>query len=212
MTAETLTADVALKTLESARADTVRLAAPLSQEQLDFAQRPGRWSIGEVLDHLLLAEALYRGEIARLVALTRAGQRPYLKRTFNDINVSPLFIPDAMLPWLEMPLTLMSRLVPDVVRDLVIEFPFVPTRNPDRATPRPRRTGVELRSGLLSSLAETRTLIATNADLDLGAMVSEHPVTGPSGVPQILAFLARHERRHQRQIDGVRSDRRFPAP
>jgi uncharacterized damage-inducible protein DinB len=211
MTARVSTAGEAFRSLELARAQTVRLAAPLSQPQLDFTPRAGRWSIGEVLDHLLLAEGLYRGEILQLVELARAGRRPYLRRTFNDINVSPLFLPDALLSWLETPFTIMNHFVPDALRDFVTEFPFVPTRNPDRATPRPRRAGIELRSGLLSSMADTRAIITANADLDFGAMVSEHPLTGPSTVPQILAFLARHERRHQTQIAGVSGDRRFPS-
>ena len=206
-----LTVGESLKSLEAARSRSVSLAAPLSQAQLDFAPRAGRWSIGEVLDHLMLAEEMYRGEIAQLVQLARAGRRPYLRRTFDDFNVSPLFLPDAVLSWLDTPLTIMNHFVPDAVRDLVTEFPIVPTRNSDRATPRPRRGATELRTGLLSSLAETRALITTNADLDFSTMVSEHPLTGPSDVPQILSFLARHEQRHRVQIDGVRADRRFPS-
>ena len=37
-----------LNAFAAARADTLALLAPLSQAQLDFAPRPGRWSIGEV--------------------------------------------------------------------------------------------------------------------------------------------------------------------
>lgn len=205
------TVDESLASLESARAQTVRLAAPLSQPQLDFSPAARQWSIGEVLDHLRLAEALWRREIAELVRLARAGRRPYLRRTFDDVNVSPFFLPNAILPWLDAPLTFVNRIMPDAIRDLATEVPFLPTRNPDGATPRPRRPGAELRGALLSSLAETRALIASNADLDFGAMVSEHPLTGPTSVPQILAFLARHERRHRAQIERVRADRRFPS-
>ena len=43
----------------TARAATVRLVAPLNQAQLDFSPQAGTWSIGEILDHLLLVEALY---------------------------------------------------------------------------------------------------------------------------------------------------------
>ena len=200
-----------LNELASARAGTLRLVAPMSQAQLDFSPQPGRWSIGEVVDHLLLAEAMYRGEIARLIEMKRAGQRPYLKRSFDDINVSPLHLPDIVLPWLAVPFTVMNYFVPAMVRELMTEYAVLPVRNPDRATPRARRVGSELRAGLVSSMAETRALFLSNADLDFREMISEHPLAGASDVPHVLRFLARHELRHQSQIGRVKADRRFPA-
>ena len=195
----------------SARADTLRLVAPLAQSHLDFSPGPDRWSIGEVVDHLILVEQMYRGEIAGLIALTRAGRRPYIKRAFTDINVSPLRLPDVVLPWLAVPLTVMNCFVPAIVREMATEYGLLPSRNPDRATPRPRRPGDELRGALLSSLSETRALLAANADLDFRQMISEHPLTGASDVPHVLRFLARHERRHQSQIGRIKADRMFPA-
>lgn len=200
----------ALAALSAARAQTLAALAPLSQAQLDFSPRPGRWSIGEVADHLLLTEGLYRGEIERLVALARAGRRPYLKRSFDDINVAPLHLPGPVLSWLQLPLTVMNSVMPELVRSFVTEFPVLPTRNPDRATPRPGRPGAELRAALARSLADTRGLVEANKDLDFAAMISEHPLTGASDVPQILRFLSLHERRHQRQMERVRSGPRFP--
>jgi len=106
---------------------------------------------------------------------------------------------------------MMSRAMPDLVRRLVTEFPLVPTRNPDRATPLRGRNANDLRTDLARSLADTRALLAANADLDFSRMISEHPLTGAADVPRMLAFLAQHERRHQSQIDRVRRDRRFPV-
>ena len=194
----------------SARARTLRTVASLTQAQLDFSVRAGQWSIGEVLDHLLLVEALYRGEIVQLVELKRAGRPAYLKRSFTHMNGSPFYLPDVVLSWLDVPLGIVNRFIPDAVRDLVTEYPIVPVRNPDGATPRPRRPGPDLRGELVSSLAETRALITANADLDYSQMVSEHPLLGANDVGRMLAFLARHERRHDKQIDRVRTDRRFP--
>ena len=200
----------ALAALSAARAQTLAALAPLSQAQLDFSPRPGRWSIGEVADHLLLAEGLYRDEIERLVALARAGRRPYLKRSFDDINVAPLHLPTPLLSWLQLPLSVMTSVMPEQVRSFVTEFPVLPTRNPDRATPRHGRPGAELRAALARSLADTRGLVEANKDLDFARMISEHPLTGASDVPQILRFLSLHERRHQGQMERVRSDPRFP--
>jgi hypothetical protein len=75
-----------LTELESARAQTLGMAEPLSQMQLDYTSRPDAWSIGEILDHLVLAEALYRGEMARLIDLARAGRRPYLHRSTRSMS------------------------------------------------------------------------------------------------------------------------------
>ena len=200
----------ALAALSAARAQTLAALAPLSQAQLDFSPGPGRWSIGEIADHLRLAEELYRDEIARLVALARAGNRPYLKRSFEDINVAPLRLPTPVLSWLSVPFSLMSRVLPDQVLSFVTEFPVLPTRNPDRATPRPGRPGAELRAALARSLADTRALVEANGDLDFARLISEHPLTGASDAPQILRFLSLHERRHQGQMERVRSDPRFP--
>lgn len=200
----------ALAAMVAVRAQTFAFLAPLSQPQLDFTPGPRRWSIGEVADHLLLAEGLYREEIERLVALARAGRRPYLRRTFDDVNVAPLYLPTAVLTLFQAPLTLMSRVMPDQVRSLVTLFPLVPTRNPDRATPRHGRPGPELRGALARSIAETRAVVEDNADLDFSRMFSDHPLTGESSVPQTLRFLSLHERRHQAQMERVRSSSRFP--
>jgi uncharacterized damage-inducible protein DinB len=200
-----------LTAFASARAATITRLAPLSQAQLDFSPRPGRWSIGEVADHLRLSESLWRAEVSRLVALARAGRPPVLTHAFADINAAPLHIPDTILSLLELPLGIMTRFVPDAVMGVLMEFPIVPTRNPDAATPRPRRRGDELRSELTAALDQTRQLIEGNGDLDFERMVSEHPLMGANNVPAVLVLLTRHERRHQGQIDAVMRDARFPG-
>jgi len=200
-----------LQEYASARALTVAAVVPLSQAQLDFRARPDTWSVGEIADHLLLAEALYRGEVEALVALARAGQPTYRKHSFADVNVSPLFLPDAVLSALEVPLACVNRLMPESVRSFVTEFPLLPTRNPTFATPRPGRPAAELKADLAESMAKTRALIEANADLDFEQLVSEHPVTGRTTVAQILGFLALHERRHQGQMEGVRQVPAFPT-
>ena len=192
------------------RAATLAKLERLSQAQLDFSARRGRWSIGEVAEHLRLAEHLWRDEVGRLVALARAGKPARLKHTFAEINVSPLHIPDAVLSMLETPFTLMNRFVPDSVIGFVTEFPILPTRNPDFATPRPGLLKAELLAGLRAGIDQTRRLIDDNADLDFVRMTTEHPLMGANTVPQVLNFLALHERRHHAQMNHVSADSRFP--
>jgi uncharacterized damage-inducible protein DinB len=196
--------------LASARADTLRLVATLTQVQVDFSPRPGSWSIGEVLDHLLRAEGLYRDEIHRLIELKRAGRKPYLHRSFSDVNVRPAFLPAAFMPLLEIPFSVMSAFIPDVVVDAMTEIPFVAVKNPDAATPQARRGAPELQGELAKSIDDTRQLLERNADLDMTELVFSHPFTGFSNVPRVLRFLAMHERRHQGQIARVKSAPNFP--
>ena len=79
-----------LRAFESTRRITVASLEPLGQEQLDFNPAARQWSLGEIADHLLKSEGLYRGEIERLIGRVRAGDSPYVKYTFKDIDVRPL--------------------------------------------------------------------------------------------------------------------------
>ena len=201
---------MSLGDLAAARAQTLRLVGVLTQPQVDFSPHQGTWSIGEVLDHLLRAEHMYRSEIKALIDLKRAGREPYLRRTFADVNVGPAFLPRPFLPLIEIPMTLMSAFMPDMVVDALTEHALVPVRNPDIATPQARRDVGELRGALASSVDETRLLLEANQDLDLSQLVTSHPMTGSSNVPRILRFLAMHERRHHSQITRVLSHPVFP--
>ncbi len=196
--------------LASARAQTLWLVATLTQPQVDFSPRPDSWSIGEVLDHLLRAEDLYRSEIHHLIDLKRTGRQPYVRRTFADVNVRPAFLPRPLLPLLDIPFSMMSAFMPDALIDTLTQIPIVPVRNPDVATPRARRNVSELRGDLAQSIDETRLLLEGNADIDMRQLVSSHPFTGTSNVPRILRFLAMHERRHHTQVNRVRSEPKFP--
>ncbi len=210
MTSAVAAVEQRLQGFGGVRAQTLATIAPLSQAQFDFSPRQGRWSIGEIVDHLRLSELLWRDEIRRLVELARAGRPAYLRRSFADVNVSPLHIPTAVLSMLETPLGFVNRFVPDAVIGMITEFPILPTRNPDAATPRAHRPSAELADDLRAAFAETRALIHDNRDLDFSTMVSEHPLMGANDVAHILMFLARHERRHQSQIAAVRSESPFP--
>ena len=59
-----------LELFRTVRIATLGLAAELTDQQAAFSPGPDRWSIGEVLDHILLAEQLYR-------AWSIIGNKPY---------------------------------------------------------------------------------------------------------------------------------------
>ena len=190
--------DAALGGLAAVRALTLRTVAPLTQQQLEFSPRAGRWSIGEVLDHILLAEAAYRAEISLLIDLKRGGQRPHIARSFADMNGAPFHLPDLVMSWLAVPLGIMNQFIPDALRDLAVEYAIVPVRNPDQATPRPRRPGADLRAELVSSPEAMRALIASNADLDFhtdsadAVMLTCYNVARSGGMSMVTSSVAAH--------------------
>src|SRR5258707_12509669 len=97
---------------------------------MDFAPAPGKWSAGEVLDHLLLAERFFRGEIRRLIQMRRAGQAPVLRRGFAELDISVAFLPRGLMPLLEWPLAWANLFVPGRARDFLPRSRLVPARHP----------------------------------------------------------------------------------
>jgi DinB family protein len=193
----------ALAEFRATRARTQELIEGLTQQQFDQAPAPNRWSIGEVLDHMLLGERLNREQIARLIQLKREGQKPELILSFSDLNVSVVGIPRSVLPLLEAPLTFMNMFVPESLRNYLTRARALPFSNPDPATPRRGRSATELRGDLQTSLQETETLFQINPDFDYEEMVVQHPLLGRYDVPGLLRFMSAHEQRHQSQLVEV---------
>jgi hypothetical protein len=197
-----------LDELRATRERTLALTGGLTQVELDRPPARGGWTVGEVLDHVLLAEAVNRSHLARLVEMKRAGHRPELRLTFSDVNVSVAYVPRSVLPLLEGPLTMMNAFVPDCLRSYLTRNRLVPFRNPDQATPRRGRTAPRLRDDLIASLEETEALFRANPDLDDGEMVVQHPLLGRYDVPGLLRFMSAHEQRHQSQVADILSSQR----
>jgi uncharacterized damage-inducible protein DinB len=199
-----------LELLRVTRAETLRLCAAMTQAQSDYSPGVGKWSAGEVLDHLLLAEKLYRNIYARLIQMQKAGQRPLIRIGFEEVNTSIAFIPKAMLPMLEIPFTMMNLFVPTRVREAIISFRFLPAQNPDVAVPQKGKPIQELRGALAASYQETASLFEANPELDYRHMRYTHPLMGDNTVLESVRVVALHERRHQAQIDEILRSRQFP--
>jgi uncharacterized damage-inducible protein DinB len=201
-------ADLAL--FRAARQRTLELIDGLTQAQIDFPPGDGQWSVGEVLDHLLRAEALNRQEISELIDMAKSGRKPYLKRTFADMNVSMAFIPKSMLPSLEVPFRVFSMVVPRFARELMTRYRLVPAQSPDAGLPHKNRSIDELRQELRASLQKMEALFAENPTLDYHAMIHQHPLMGVNNVLQLLHTVALHEQRHQSQIGDILKLPGFP--
>ena len=192
-----------LARLENVRARTLALVQDLTREEMDRAPARGGWSVGEILDHLLKAEAANRRNIATLVELARSGRRPYLWDELNSGGLAPAFVPRGLLPLLSFPSAFASMFMPFSLREAIVRNRLFPASASNELRPQRGRPADELRAELGRSLAETGRLLAGNADLDYCRMIYQHPFLGANDVPQILLLTAAHEERHQDQIREV---------
>jgi hypothetical protein len=174
----------------------------MTQAQSEFAPQ-GKWSAGEVLHHLLLADNLYLRNFARLIELQKSGEPQVLRSRFADLNPSIAYIPKSLLPMLEIPFTVANLFVPSVVRETLTQFRLLPAQNPDITTPQKGRRISELRASLQSSYDDIAALFSANPELDYRAMRFQHPIMGSNNVLQMLRIAAFHERRHQSQIQDL---------
>lgn len=201
-----------LNEFRATRERTLATAGGLTQEQLDFAPGPNRWSVGEVLDHIGLATGINSDQIARLIELKNAGRNPTLDLSFSDLNISIAYVPRSLLSFFAVPLTFLNTLVPNSVRNYLTRNVVVPFQNPDAAAPRRGRTVSALNSDLTGSLKKTEALFQNYPHLNYEEMVLRHPLLGSYDVPGLLRFMAAHEQRHQSQINHIIASPQFPRP
>jgi uncharacterized damage-inducible protein DinB len=194
----------------AAREQTVKMVQELSQNQMDYRPEPGKWSVGEVLDHLILGQRLNLSYLAQVIGMKEAGQRPVLRLSFTDVDVSIAYLPKAVLPALEVPFRVMNMFLPSSVRDFLTRYRLVPAQNAELTTPRRGRATDELRNDLVCSLKEMEVLLESHQHLDYSDMVVEHPLLGNNTVPGLLRFLTLHEQRHRSQIESVLNSPGFP--
>lgn len=189
-----------LNQFRTVREETLRLARGISQEQADFRTSAKEWSPGEILDHLLLAEKLYRGVFADLIALDKAGKRPTIFVGFDQVNTSIFGIPREMLPLLTVPFTIFNLFVPPLARDIMLRYRLAPAQNPSVAAPVHGKPIGGLTSELETSIRETEDLFAANPNADYRAMRFHHPLLGSNNALRIFRIVTLHEQRHQTQL------------
>ena len=199
-----------LELFHTVRIATLGLAAELTDQQAAFSPGPDKWSVGEVLDHLLLAEQLYRDRFTRLIELKKAGRKAELVSDFSEINTSVLFIPKPILPALELPFKMMNLFVPAAVRETLTRYRLMPAQAPSIAEPRKGRPVAELREALQESLAQTERLFQDNPELNYREMRLSHPLMGNNNVLQLVRIMALHEQRHQDQFRRVTGSPAYP--
>lgn len=156
----------------------------LSQSQADWRPAPGRWSIGEVLHHLVLSNRSFALVVGKLVARGRregvaprpGGRRSWPRlRGIADVNASG------------------------------------PVRNPERVTPTHGLPVDGLRRDLEHAHRTVEERIPALAGLDMEALRFPHPLGFELNLYQWTDIAGAHERRHLRQIESVKAAEGFPT-
>lgn len=199
--------DSGLEELHHVRLHTLELIAPLSQADLDYIPARGKWSAGEVVDHIVLAADSLQHILEQLIGLKRSGQRPFVRYSFSDFDISFAFVPRSLMPVLQVPFSFFSLFVPSQIRDFLIENRLLPFRAASNAVPRHGLPAEELRTRLRTSFESVKSLYEKNADLDFSEMAAQHPLFGHVTMSGLPAMMASHELRHQKQITDVLSSR-----
>jgi hypothetical protein len=156
----------------------------LSQSQADWRPAPGRWSIGEVLHHLVLSDRSFALVVGKLVERGRregvaarpGGRRSWPRlRGIADVNASG------------------------------------PVRNPERVTPTHGLPVDRLRRDLEHAHRTVEECIPALAALDLEALRFPHPLGFELNLYQWADIAGAHERRHLCQIEAVKAAEGFPT-
>lgn len=207
--------DRGLAKLRAARQGTLSLIDDLTQEESDFF--PGTllpsaksWSIGQIVQHLLLIEGIYRTLMQNLIELGRQGAKKNLELTFAEIDNSIAFIPKPVISKLAAPLNLLNMMIPRSIREEMFRIPLIPGTNPRAAEPVLSRPITELREEAVTSLRTTEEIFNGHLPPDLLERTFSHPLLGSNNAADVLGILAAHEQRHHAQIRRAFADPHFP--
>jgi hypothetical protein len=154
----------------------------LSDAQWDFKAGPDRWSVGEVVEHLALAETF----LAESRQKTMAGPAPTAEQ------LAKAKVQDAVI----------LKAIPDRTQKVQAPEPIQPKQ---RLGPRSK-----VMAAYRERRAQTLDYAQKTTD-DLRSRVGDSPL-GPLDAYQWLLFTAAHNERHLGQIREVKADPKFPKP
>ena len=153
----------------------------LSDAQLAFRPAPGRWSIGEILDHLCLAERAMIRSISRVLQ--------------QAAGLGRIAEPGAIeTPSSEIDLDLYNR----------------PAGAPESVLPSPDRPLERLLAGLEESRERLQEVTKRAEGRVVGNVTLPHFQLGELNFYQWLAVQGAHEAKHLAQIRRLKADPAFP--
>ena len=193
------------------RANTLNTLARVTEEQGVWSPREGKWSIGQIADHLLLTEEMYRDQFIQLIERARLGRTEPIMISFADVNSSFAGIPRDIMRFFEVPARMASYIMPQVVRETIVRHQIVPAINPSASDPRPGTTIAQLKKELASALVATEEVLRAPMPRNVEAPSIDHPLLGRNNLRQLFRIVIGHEERHQEQIAEIRAHLNYPA-
>lgn len=172
--------DKVVQYLSTTRDQVISEVSKLSDAQWNFKQGPDRWSVGEVVEHLALAEAFLADTRQKVMAGAPATPEQLAKAKPQD---------DVVL-----------KAIPDRTKKVQAPEPIQPKQ----------RLGsrAQVMAAYNDRRAQTLGYAQKTAD-DLRSRVGDSPL-GPLDGYQWLLFVAAHNERHLGQIREVKADPKFP--
>ena len=172
--------EFALKYLNETKDDFVAQLTGISDAQLNFRQAPGRWTIGEIAEHIIVTEAALYGMITSQALKTPA------PAALNDFRIN------------------------DVAVILAITNRSQKFTAPEMVRPNGRwKTRDELLTNFEKTRGQTIDFIKANK-LDLRSYSFPTPAVGISDAFQAFLALTGHSERHLLQLKEVKADAGYP--
>ena len=197
---------------EDARAtrhETLSLVEKLDQEQSEYQPGTDKWSVGEVLDHLLHVDAVIVREVGVALDQRRRGL-PFVYRGLADVDSNVPWVLRPVLPFFEVPFGLFNALVPPRLRRFLIRDRRLPGQAPRILEPRFGRPITTLREELRGTFETFEEQQQDHPDFNLDYLFYYNSIMGLQSVPGMYRFAANHEERHQEQLREILDDEGFP--
>jgi len=172
--------DKAVKYLTTMREQVVSESEKLTDAQWNFKSAPGRWSVGEVVEHLALSEAL----LFDLQQKTVAGPAASAEKRAGTKGKDEMIM----------------KVIPDRTNKAQAPEPLQPNAK--------LGSRAEILAAFKERRARTIAYAASTND-DLRARVADSPL-GPLDAYQWLLYSAAHSERHLAQLREVKADPGFP--
>lgn len=172
----------AVEYLTTMRDQVLKESSTLTEAQWNFKAGPDRWSVGEVVHHLALAEAL----------LFDLQQKQMTTAAATPEQLASVKGKDAMV----------RKGVPDRTKRFQAPEPLQPAKDQKLTT----------QKDIVAAFRERRTKTidyASKTKDDLRLRVGDSPI-GPLDGYQWLVFIAGHSERHLAQLLEVKADPKFP--
>ena len=168
--------------LTTMRDQVLAESAKLTEAQWNFKTAPERWSVGEVVHHLALAEPFIFGMQQKLLSGPAATPEQLAAAAGKD--------------------DMIRKVIPDRTKKAQAPEPLQPAKDAKLGS----------QSEIVAAFRDARTktiAYAASTKDDLRSRVSDSPL-GPLDGYQWLLFTAAHSERHLAQLREVKADPKFP--